>query len=126
MGVTMDGEVVRSAGVSLGPDHPYMNGIHYMDPATSGIPEVPLDESQSLFFQSVVAAGNDGSQVSSIIHRDGYDTYVFDTPEGTTNYRGIFIDIDEKSPPLQDVYIATRGGEMHGNTDFMIVEGNKQ
>ncbi len=127
MGVTEDGEVVRRAAVSLGPDHPYMNGIEYMDPATSGIPEVPLDESQSLFFQSVVTAENDDSQVSSVIHRDGYDTYVFDTPrttEGTTNYRGIFIDIDEESPPSQDVYIATRGGEMHGNTDFMIVEGN--
>lgn len=127
MGTTESGEIVRRAAVSLGPDHPYMNAINYMNPATSGIPEVPFDESQSLFFQSVVVAGNDDSQVSSVIHRDGYDTYVFDTPRttgDTTNYRGIFIDIDEESPPAQDVYIATRGGEMHGNTDFMIVEGD--
>ena len=127
MVATESGEVVRRAAVSLGPDHPYLNAINYMNPASSGIPEAPLDESQSLFFQSVVVAGNDDSQVSSVIHRDGYDTYVFDTPkttEGTTNYRGIFIDIDEESPPAQDVYIATRGGEMHGNTDFMIVEGD--
>jgi hypothetical protein len=127
MAVTEDMEVVRSASVNLGPSHPYNNAIGYMDPATSEIPEVPFDDSQSLFFQSVVVAGNDDSQVSSVIHRDGYDTYIFDTPRSipdSTNYRGIFIDIDEEFPPAQDVYIATRGGEMHGNTDFMIVEGD--
>lgn len=125
MEVDGDGNFVKSASAFMSADGSSID-IDYTNP--DSYPPVPLDDTQSLFFNSVVVAGNDGSQASSVIHRGGYDAYVFDTPRktpDTENFHGIFIDINEESPPLDDVYIATRDGVRTApgqHPDFMIID----